>query len=182
MRLPNALAAVFADSGDAAACALELERHGFARPWTAATHPALRDVPEAPTNDNRISQNEIAESSDGTLGAIGRFFTGEGNSLRRSLEDHGLDPTAAAALDAALPAPATVLVVDAENRRGEALAIVRGHRGATGLPDIERQPLEAQSRRADAVVAADRDVIGEDAVAALEREEDATYERRPPTM
>jgi hypothetical protein len=180
MRHPSALAAVFASADDAAACALELERHGFARPWMAATHPALPDVPEAPTIDNRVSQNEIAESSDGALGAIGRFFTGEGNSLRRSLEDHGLDPEAAAALDSALPAPATVLVVDAANRRSEALAIVRGHRGATGTPDVERQALEAQTRREDAVVAADPDVIGDDAVAALEREEDATYERRPP--
>ncbi len=122
--MPQALAAVFSTHAAATACSLELERHGFAGTWLAATHPAR---PERP------SRNEISESSDGALGTVGRFFTGEGNSLRRSLEDHGLDPDEAAALDDALPASATVMVVDTEDRRAEALAIVLAH-GATTLP------------------------------------------------
>ncbi len=181
MPMPNALAATFPNGDAAAACALELERRGFARPWTAATHPAAPPESAADASpDDRASHNEIADSSDGALGTVGRFFTGEGNSLRRSLEDHGLDPDAAAAFDAALLAPATVLVVDVAGRREEALDVVRSHGGATTVPDFGREPLLAEVQRNEAAVAPGPDVVGDAAVAELEREEDATYERRPP--
>jgi hypothetical protein len=181
LRMPQALAAVFADRVTAGRCALELEGAGFARPWIAVTRPAEPD-PQEKTAAETVAQNEVSETSDGALGAIGRFFTGKGRSLRRSLEDHGLDPDDAAAIDAALLAPSTVLVVDAESRRAQALEIVTAHGGATALPyPLAQAGIDSETEATKHPEVGPIGEIGAPAVAALEREEDAFYARRPPT-
>ena len=120
----NAVAAAFSDREIAHACYEALDREGFPHRWMAITKPAETEAwgdgsPEA------TSENDITESSDGALGAIGRFFSGEGNSLRRSLEDHGIDTVEAIAIDEALHLGGAVVVVAAHDRRDVAASILR---------------------------------------------------------
>jgi hypothetical protein len=96
----RALAAVFPDTASAEACAQELKRNGFPSPWLAVTKAATDEGP---------SRHEIASASDGTLGSIGRFFSGT-SSLRRALVDQGLPEDEAAEIDESIQ-PETALVV-----------------------------------------------------------------------
>ncbi|MBD5635166.1 MAG: hypothetical protein IAI49_11875, partial [Candidatus Eremiobacteraeota bacterium] len=127
----RAIAAVFDDPDRAVATFELLKTQGFADPWLARTKPAEGDA----------SQNDIAESSDGVLGAIGRFFTGEGNSLRRSLEDHGIDPEQAADIDETLPHGGAVVTVFADDRAAIAAATLR--EGGGRLVDVAAPPVGA---------------------------------------
>lgn len=120
----NAVAAAFSDREIAHACYEALEREGFPHRWMAVTKPADVQVWGDGTAA-ATSENDIVESSDGALGAIGRFFSGEGNSLRRSLEDHGIDTVEAIAIDEALHLGGAVVVVAAHDRREVAASILR---------------------------------------------------------
>ena len=200
LRMPDAIAAIFPTNRDARTCADRLERAGFAAPWTARTEPASsagagtdEELAEKPKADGSaapakpakpVAYNDVTQSSDGVLGTIGRFFSGEGNSLRRSLEDHGIDPDDAAAIDATIATAAVVLVVDAGGRRDEAAAILRAHAGriARATPPVDAA-LESDAGTAAFHATTDPDVVAarpEAAladvsaadVAALERDED----------
>jgi len=117
----RAIAAVF-DDREAALSALALLREqSFPEPWMATTQPA----------SGESSQNDVAESSDGVLGTIGRFFTGEGNSLRRSLEDHGIDPERARVIDETLAPLETVVTVFIDERTELAREILARAGGRT---------------------------------------------------
>jgi hypothetical protein len=112
----RALVAVFTDRESALSVLDVLKSHGFTAPWLATTRPAPVEAPGDPRPapapvSSGTSENEVADSSDGIMGTIGRFFSGEGNSLRRSLEDHGVDPVDAAEIDATLPPAAAVVTV-----------------------------------------------------------------------
>jgi len=102
----RAIAAVFDDREAALAALALLREQSFPEPWMATTQPASGEA----------SQNDVAESSDGVLGTIGRFFSGEGNSLRRSLEDHGIDPERARVIDETLAPLETVVTVFVDER------------------------------------------------------------------
>ena len=102
----RAIAAVFDDREAARSALTRLREQSFPEPWMATTQPATGEK----------SQNEVEESSDGVLGAIGRFFTGEGNSLRRSLEDHGIDPERARVIDETLAPLESVVTVFVDDR------------------------------------------------------------------
>jgi hypothetical protein len=102
----RAIAAIFDDREAALSALTILREQSFPEPWMATTQPATSET----------SQNEVEESSDGVLGAIGRFFTGEGNSLRRSLEDHGIDPERARVIDETLAPLETVVTVFIDER------------------------------------------------------------------
>jgi hypothetical protein len=106
------VAAVFGSRESAHAALERLRAASFAEPWIATTRPA----------EGERSQNDVAESSDGVLGTIGRFFTGEGNSLRRSLEDHGIDPIEATHIDEALAPLEAVVTVFIDDAHGVSAA------------------------------------------------------------
>ena len=132
----RATAVIFPDRDGAHASLQALEEAGFRRPWMAVTRPVAaaddryRDVAapsDAPPSDLRTdhgSEHDVAESSDGVFGAIGRFFSGEGNSLRRSLEDHGIDPDEAAQIDGIMASHGAVVVVDDD--RAAAILVQHG--------------------------------------------------------
>ncbi len=120
----NALAAAFSDREIAHACYEALDREGFPHRWMAVTKPADADA-KGDGSTEATSENDVVESSDGALGAIGRFFSGEGNSLRRSLEDHGIDTVEAIAIDEALHLGGAVVVVAAHDRPEIAASILR---------------------------------------------------------
>jgi hypothetical protein len=102
----RAIAAVFEDREAALSALTLLREQSFPEPWMATTQPATSEK----------SQHDVEESSDGVLGAIGRFFTGEGNSLRRSLEDHGIDPERARVIDETLAPLESVVTVFVDDR------------------------------------------------------------------
>jgi hypothetical protein len=120
-----ALAAVFPDKAGAEACAQELKRNGFPSPWVAITKAAA---------DEGKSTHDVASASDGTLGVIGRFFSGT-SSLRRSLVDHGVPEDEAAEIDESIPPEAALVVVSPGDRLALAADILdrataRGFSGA----------------------------------------------------
>ncbi len=120
----NAVAAAFTDRETAHACYETLEREGFPHCWMAVTKPAEEQAWGDGT-PAATSENDIVESSDGVLGEIGRFFSGDGNSLRRSLEDHGIDTLEAIAIDESLHLGGAVVVVASHERRDLAASILR---------------------------------------------------------
>jgi hypothetical protein len=109
-----ALAAVFPDKAGAEACVEELKRNGFPSPWLAITKAAA---------EQDASAHDVASASDGTLGAIGRFFSGT-SSLRRSLVDHGLPEDEAAEIDESIPPEAALVVVSPGDRLALATEIL----------------------------------------------------------
>lgn len=113
----SAIAAVFADHRRAEASVEDLKRGGFAAPWLAVAKPAT--VGET---------HEVASSSDGVLGAVGRFFSAQ-PSLRRGLIDHGIGPSAAAEIDAVIAAGGAVVVVAGGERIEVAAAILSASGG-----------------------------------------------------
>ena len=118
----RATAILFPDRESAQASLQALEDAGYGRPWMAVTRPAegayADDTSGTSANAGGAadhgSEHDVAESSDGVFGAIGRFFSGEGNSLRRSLEDHGIDPDQAAEIDSMIGSHGAVIVVSDE--------------------------------------------------------------------
>ena len=120
----NAVAAAFSDREIAHACYEALEREGFPHRWMAVTKPADTEA-WGDGSAESTSENDIVASSAGALGAIGRVFSGEGNSLRRSLEDHGIATDEAIAIDEALHLGGAVVVVAADERRELAASILR---------------------------------------------------------
>jgi uncharacterized protein (TIGR02271 family) len=124
----NAVAAAFSDREIAHACYEALEREGFPHRWMAVTKPADNEA-WGDGSAETTSENDIVESSDGALGAIGRFFSGEGNSLRRSLEDHGIDTDEAMEIDEALHLGGAVVVVAGHERSEIAASILRAGGG-----------------------------------------------------
>lgn len=120
----DAVAAAFTDREVAHTCYEALEREGFPHRWMAVTKPA-QDEAWGDGSAETTSENDVVEASDGALGPIGRFFSGEGNSLRRSLEDHGIATEEAIAIDESLGLGGAVIVVAAEDRVELAASILR---------------------------------------------------------
>ncbi len=120
------IAAIFADRA-AAAATRDLLGDEYALRWLAVTQPAaLESAPDTVTAQGVPPEtHEIVEGSDGAVGAIGRFLSGGGRSLRRALEDHGLSETDAGAIDVATPPNGAVLVVHAPLERAvEAVSLL----------------------------------------------------------
>jgi len=130
-RIEGAIAAVFQENGNAQAAYERLHDEGFKDLWMALTKPVAAPSKAEPDASalEEPPHNDVAESSDGALGVIGRFFTGEGNALRRSLEDHGVEPLTAVAIDETLPPHGAVLVLFADSRKELALRIIAGSGG-----------------------------------------------------
>jgi hypothetical protein len=118
---PFAIAATFPNRSQALTAYDQLRAQGFEHAWLATTTPVdAGGIAASPTIENQ-SQNHVVDSSEGMLGSIGRFFSGEGNSLRRSLEDHGVDPLDASDIDDGL-APLGAVVTTFGDRRPELAA------------------------------------------------------------
>jgi hypothetical protein len=126
----RAIAAVFEDREGALGALALLREESFPEPWMATTRPAAGEA----------SQNDVDESSDGVLGAIGRFFTGEGNSLRRSLEDHGIDPERARVIDETLAPLEAVVTVFVDDRRSVAAEILARAGGRSVPSEMQAAP------------------------------------------
>jgi len=119
-----AIAAIFQDRNAAENAVRSLREQGFSSPWMAVTKPANGDETLAEFGSNQsYAQHDVAESNDGVLGSIGRFFSGE-TSLRRSLIDHGIPEVDANAIDDAMPLGGAVVVVSAGSRLDEATAVL----------------------------------------------------------
>jgi hypothetical protein len=158
----RAIAAVFRDHANAVRAFELLKAQGFAHPWLAITKPAddNRVAAAAATASPGASLNDVAESSDGALGAIGRFFSGEGNSLRRSLEDHGLDPADAADIDDRLPPSGAVITVYGEGRSDLAAQILRDNDGRlSGSPTLWDMPAGDIDLEAESLVTTSRTLV-----------------------
>ena len=173
----RAIAAVFDDRESALDAFAVLKSDGFEDAWMGVTKPAeIPDddaKPESPLEEP--VRNDITESSDGILGTIGRFFSGEGNSLRRSLEDHGVDPLDAVDIDTHLAPMGAVITVFGGERAELATSILRGGGGRIGLD-------RAASRPADLAV---RDTSHAPVIvrpAPLVAHEEVFFERRPITI
>jgi hypothetical protein len=158
----RAIAAIFRDHANAVRAFELLKAQGFAHPWLALTKPsdAERVVAPATTPPSGPSQNDVAESSDGALGAIGRFFSGEGNSLRRSLEDHGLDPADAADIDDRLPPSGAIVTVYGEGRGDLAAQILRDNDGRlSGSPTLWDAPGGGPDSQAESLITTSRTLV-----------------------
>ncbi len=103
----TAVAAVFQDEAAARRAMLELEDMGYHNPWLAVVEPSAHGAAGAPPGPR---DNAVADASDGVLGAIGRFVSGD-RSLHRSLVDHGVSQSIAARIDAAVVRGNAVVVV-----------------------------------------------------------------------
>jgi hypothetical protein len=134
----RAIAAVFDDREGALWALALLREESFPEPWMATTRPATGDA----------SQNDVDQSSDGVLGAIGRFFTGEGNSLRRSLEDHGIDPERARVIDETLAPLEVVVTVFVDDRRTLAADILARAGGRSVPNEVSATPSAPRLDRA----------------------------------
>jgi hypothetical protein len=143
-RAHNAVAAAFSDRELARVTYDLLAREGFPHRWMAVTKPS----DESAWGDGSISatsENDIVEASDGALGAIGRFFSGEGDSLRRSLEDHGIMTDDAIAIDEELGVDGAVIVVAAHDRPELAASLLTrggGHLYGAALPQSRPMPAD----------------------------------------
>ena len=117
----DSLAAVFTDRSAADAAVAGLKAAGFRDVWLGLTKSMPVDQFEgvAPGRTPDTEHHMVASSSDGVLGAVGRFFSGEA-SLRSSLRDHGVDETLAARIDESIGSNAAVVVVPAGERDAEA--------------------------------------------------------------
>lgn len=125
----SAIAAIFPDHASAEACLHELQQNGFGSPWLAITKASAGDAMAERYGTNAGSvEHDVAASSDGMLGTIGRFFSGE-VTLRRSLMDHGIAETTAHAIDAAVPQDGAVIVVAVDKRADAATSIFAAHGG-----------------------------------------------------
>jgi len=143
-RTERTIAAVFADREQAASAFELLKADGFTNVWMAVTKPAAersgRDDPKPDSPLDAPPHNDVVDSSDGVLGAIGRFFTGEGNSLRRSLEDHGVDPLDAIDIDERLTPLGAVIAVISDDRAERATEILERGGGRIGGPRTNASP------------------------------------------
>jgi hypothetical protein len=131
---PELVVATFPGREQAAACCEALQNNGFEKPWMAVIRPAHgEDIADAFAT-TAPSQHEIAATSEGPIAALGRFFTGAGNSLRRALEEHGVHPDVAQAIDRDLQDPGAVVVASTEGRRdlAEEIVVRSGGRVAEG--------------------------------------------------
>ncbi len=118
------VAATFADKPSADSCFDELKKNGFGSAWMAVTKAAAGDETAATFGSNQFyAQHAVAESSDGVVGVIGRYFSGQ-RSLRASLAERGLSDADAAEIDEAVPADGAVIVVEAAARADEAGSIL----------------------------------------------------------
>ncbi len=143
------LAATFADKLTADAALAELKGGGFHEAWMAVTKPARGDETTATVGSDRaFAQHAVAESSDGVIGAVGRYFSGE-VSLRRALVEHGLSETEAVDIDESVPAQGAVVVVNAGDRSDEAASILSG--GAIRVLDAQGETFEHYPSRTDTV-------------------------------
>ena len=112
----NAVAGAFENREFAHSCDDALNREGFSHRWLALTKREDSDEPEAAARpDARIA----APDDDG------RFVSGAGSSLRRSLEDHGIETHEAIAIDESLNVGGAVIVVAAHDRSAIAASIIR---------------------------------------------------------
>lgn len=153
-----AVAAVFEDRTRAKECLDELRRSGFPTPWLATTEAVASDAHHRIGETANSPDHDVDAASDGFLGSIGRFFSGE-RSLQRSLVDHGLGETSAREVDAQIPAGGAVVVVASDGRADAAAAIFAAFGGTThGTP---AQPVGVDSKRshADGTVAGQGDEL-----------------------
>ncbi|MBC5801354.1 MAG: hypothetical protein GIX03_07050 [Candidatus Eremiobacteraeota bacterium] len=137
------IAATFADKASADTTLDELKGNGFGSAWMAVTKAVPQDETAATFGSNQFfAPHAVAQSSDGVLGALGRYFSGA-RSLRASLVEHGLSDDEATEIDESVPAEGAVIVVDGAQRDAEAASILSrrasqiiGARGET----FERYP------------------------------------------
>jgi hypothetical protein len=141
-RTERTVAAVFADREQAASTFELLKVDGFLNVWMAVTKPAAARSGDAKHESplDAPPHNDVVDSSDGVLGTIGRFFTGEGNSLRRSLEDHGVDPLDAIDIDERLTPMGAVIAVISDDRAERATEILERAGGRIGGPRSNASP------------------------------------------
>ena len=120
---PAHVAALFNDAQAARRCFEALLDQGFEKPWMASGKPAeAEDIADA-FGTTAPSKHDLAETSDGPLAGFARLFTGEGNSLRRALEDRGLTAGAARRIDEGLGSRGAVVVVHPDTRLALAIQI-----------------------------------------------------------
>ncbi len=127
METMRPLLAIFPTAEAATTALARLRADGFTDVWAATTKPAPvhEGDDHAATPLDAPPRNEVAESSDGVLGTIGRFLSGRGDSLWRSLEDHGIDPLVAIDIDTHLPTNGAIVVVFPDDRQALADATLR---------------------------------------------------------
>ena len=111
----GAIAATFVDAQKAKDVFNLLLESGFEQPWMA--------VIEATPDDAKV-----ADSSDGVMGAIGRFFGGT-SSLRKSLVDHGISDDEAEGIDASIEHGGAVVVVGYGQRIEVAISLLEREGG-----------------------------------------------------
>lgn len=112
----DTVSATYSDTSSAETSLHDLKAAGFRKTWMAVTQ-ARGEAPHA-----------VAESSDGVVGALGRYFSGE-RSLRHSLVEHGVSESDAREIDASLAAHGAVVVAQGGERVDEAASILA--RGAS---------------------------------------------------
>lgn len=120
---PAHVAALFAHTDAARRCFEALLDQGFEKPWMATAKAADGpDIADAFAT-TAPSRHALDETSDGPLGGVARFFSGEGNSIRRALEDRGLTADAARRIDESLGGSGAVVVVNPDTRLALAVQI-----------------------------------------------------------
>ena len=110
-RANDAVAGTFADREVARTCYDDLAREGFSHRWMALTQHAESEVAAPP--------------GEAPLETGGRFVSDDGNSLRDSLEDHGIESHQAIEIDEELVVGGAVIVVAAHERAELAASIMR---------------------------------------------------------
>jgi hypothetical protein len=129
-RKHNAVAGAFENRDIAHSCDDLLNREGFSHRWMALTKREESD------------EREVAARPDAVIAlpdSVGRFVSGEGSSLRRSLEDHGIETHEAIAIDESLAVGGAVIVVAAHDRSAIAASIIRRSGGRVYGPARETE-------------------------------------------
>jgi hypothetical protein len=112
----NAVAGAFENREIAHSCDDALNREGFVHRWMALTKRAESNERDVVTQ---------AEALPALAGSDDRFVSGEGSSLRSSLEEHGIEKTEALAIEESLAVGGAVIVVAAHDRIAVAASIIR---------------------------------------------------------
>ena len=113
----GAIGATFSDKASAERCVADLRLAGFDAPWLAVV-----------TDESGVSEHAVAETSDGAIGSLARYFTGR-HLLRPLLLERGLAEREAASLDESVAPGGAVVVVQAHGAMARALEIC-GHDAA----------------------------------------------------
>lgn len=145
-----AVAAIFGNEAAAREAMTQLEERGFRNPWLAIVETSHdTDVAQAETSD----RHAVADASDGVLGSIGRFVSGDG-SLRRSLVDHGVIENVALEIDRTVEHGNAVVVISSANvaSPSDILQRLGGDvfgAGETEAPDVSRDQISVPGQADD---------------------------------